>query len=364
MVHLAHVPMVMYVSFPSNPRFVEQTMRGPIGKFLSYHGNAVIQTFVYVANFLTAYKFLVFSEKYKMNFSLMPKLIIDRIIRMHPMHLTTVGIMATIFVHLNDGPLWYKYVGSEATKCRELWWHHLFFVHNSCYWADCVPQSWCLPQLGTRSTWQELTVKHNPGMVPRTFSISQGRTLYLLCSIIMLWIISRGLDPEYVLKRLLAASLLLLFAIVYLFELRPQLLTSNPENILSLFAEDASHVHLYMSAWGNMPTAILGLLIASIYYRLQKEKIDLTENKVRSRDEHPVLARLAGAQPAVFQLVADTRYGQRFADVIAVGVISYLLALPLALLIEYPAVQLYKAAVESSSGKETEKDTSVKSKRS
>ncbi|GBP67877.1 hypothetical protein EVAR_86704_1 [Eumeta japonica] len=51
------------------------------------------------------------------------------------------------------------------------------------------------------------------------------------------------------------------------------------------------------------------------------------------------------------------------ADTAAVSVISYLLALPLALLIEYPAVQLYKAAVESGSGKETEKDTSVKNKR-
>ncbi|GBP98316.1 hypothetical protein EVAR_62639_1 [Eumeta japonica] len=53
---------------------------------------------------------------------------------------------------------------------------------------------------------------------------------------------------------------------------------------------------------------------------------------------------------------------QMLADAAAVTVISYLLALPLALLIEYPAVQLYKAVVDISSRKETENHTSVKSK--
>ncbi|GBP61127.1 hypothetical protein EVAR_46778_1 [Eumeta japonica] len=49
-------------------------------------------------------------------------------------------------------------------------------------------------------------------------------------------------------------------------------------------------------------------------------------------------------------------------DAAAVSVISYLLALPLALLIEYPAVQLYKAIVESGSEENTVKRTSAKSK--
>ncbi|GBP61128.1 hypothetical protein EVAR_46779_1 [Eumeta japonica] len=117
--------------------------------------------------------------------------------------------------------------------------------------------------------------------------------------------------------------------------------------ILSLYAEDTSQVYLYASAWGNLPAAIAGLLLAATYYRLQREEIDPTKNRifvamyqlsllllllwslmaiiftniesrlavalyataekfgfaailsVTSRDEHPVLARLAGDQPAV-----------------------------------------------------------------
>ncbi|GBP92570.1 hypothetical protein EVAR_70944_1 [Eumeta japonica] len=53
----------------------------PIGIFFTRNTNIVIQTFVFVANFLTAYKMLIFSEKYKMKLSLMPKLIVDRIAR-------------------------------------------------------------------------------------------------------------------------------------------------------------------------------------------------------------------------------------------------------------------------------------------
>ncbi|GBP92576.1 hypothetical protein EVAR_70950_1 [Eumeta japonica] len=254
----------------------------------------------------------------------------------------------------------------------------------------------------------------------------------------MLWILSRGLDPEYVLKRLLAASLLLLFAIVYLFELRPQLLTVNPENLLTLFAEDKSHVYLYMSAWGNLPTAVLGLLLASTYRRLQRENTDLTQNKIfvdihrvsllllllwismpfffTNIESHLAVALYATAEKSVFAAVLSvtslgcfykvegpatsvlcwpgwrvlsrlslsslmihvavigqitfsrihnsTSHTQMLADTAAVSVISYLLALPLTLLIEYPAARLYKAVVDTSSKEETENHTSVKSKQS
>ncbi|GBP92568.1 hypothetical protein EVAR_70942_1 [Eumeta japonica] len=122
--------------------------------------------------------------------------------RIQPVHLTTIGIMATICIHSNDSPLWYKHIGMKAERCREMWWHHLLFLNNFNYWTDCMFQAWHL---------------------------AMDFQVYLMCSITMLWILGRGLDPEYVLKRLLVASLILLFAIAYLFELQPQLLTINPD---------------------------------------------------------------------------------------------------------------------------------------
>ncbi|GBP61155.1 hypothetical protein EVAR_46807_1 [Eumeta japonica] len=258
----------------------------------------------------------------------------------------------------------------KADRCREMWWHHLFFVNNFGFWSDCMPQAWHL---------------------------AMDFQVYILCSVIMLWILSRGLDPEYVLKRLLAASLLLLFTIVYLFELSPQLLTVNPENILTLFAEDTSHVYLYMSAWGNLPAAVLGLLLASTYYRLQREKTDLTQNKnlkkaFRLRESNyniiinfvgpatsilcwpgwRVLSRLSltslmthvlvNAQITYSRIHNSVSQTQMLADAAAVSVISYLLALPLALLIEYPAVQLYKAVIVTGLEEETKNHTSAKGK--
>ncbi|GBP61135.1 hypothetical protein EVAR_46786_1 [Eumeta japonica] len=165
----AHVMIVICLSLPTNPRIIEEVDSEM--KTATSAGRTAVQ--------------------------LRPELI-----RIHPVHLTTIGILATIFVHLNDGPLWYKQIGMRAERCREMWWHHVLFLNNFHYWADCMPQAWHL---------------------------AMDFQVYLISSIIMVWILGRGLDPEYILRRLLVASLIMLFAIAYLFELQPQLLTINPE---------------------------------------------------------------------------------------------------------------------------------------
>ncbi|GBP61121.1 hypothetical protein EVAR_46772_1 [Eumeta japonica] len=201
-----------------------------------------------------------------------------------PVHLTTIGILATIFVHLNDGPLWYKQVGMRAERCREMWWHHAFVPEqfwqldrlyasslllpralsaatesrnsvtkikpntpHSAYdvvrpsvrltsftttsilfhlWKGRVPQLLCL----SLSLLGGLTMPEWKGRVPlycshceRITHLAMDFQVYIMCSVIMLWILSRGLDPEYVLKRLFAALLLLVFG-VYLSELPPAII--------------------------------------------------------------------------------------------------------------------------------------------
>ncbi|GBP61161.1 hypothetical protein EVAR_46814_1 [Eumeta japonica] len=348
------------------------------------------------------------------------------IMNIHPVHLTTIGIMATIFIHLNDGPLWYKHIGMRMDRyCK--WWTGKEKRYREHPMA-------AIEQTGLHCLVCYAQWRSDPSIVDRR--------------------VLEGLDPEYILRRLLLGSLILLFAIAYLFELEPQLLTIKPENILTFFAEDTSQVYLYASAWGNLPAAIAGLLLAATYYRLQREEIDPTKNRIFVAMYHlsPPLSFLwslmpfffsnlesrlavslyataeksvfaavlsvtslgcfykvegpmttilcwpgwAGAQPAVSEHAVGAPAGQhpdhfiqnsqfhvtnangltpfylflisfpdlQLADTAAVSVIGYLLALPLALLIEYPAARLYEAVVESRSEENTEKRTSAKSKRS
>ncbi|GBP63361.1 hypothetical protein EVAR_56472_1 [Eumeta japonica] len=216
--------------------------RRPELVFMS-NGTVIVQSFIMVTNFLVGYRLLLSSEKYKMSFSRLPKIILDRVLRIYPMQLTAIGIAATVAVHLSDGPLWYKYATMEAEYCRDTWWQHVLFIHNF-YAPKCMPQSWYM---------------------------ATDVQLYIISSTIMLWILSRGLDPEYVLKRLLGVSLFGVFVVAYAFELDPALKINRPE-------------FLYQSFWGNLPSAIIGLLFASIYYRLENEKVDLSKNKGKRSD--------------------------------------------------------------------------------
>ncbi|XP_047996863.1 nose resistant to fluoxetine protein 6-like isoform X2 [Leguminivora glycinivorella] len=393
LVHFAHTLICIVAGFIPNPRFVEMIGNRP--EFvIFYNGTVVIQTFIVMTSFLRTIKTFWLADKGKLSYSTILEAVVDRYIRISPSFMTAVGLSATLVPYLSDGPLWKKHVDGEAEICRNTFWRQFFLVQNL-YPPSCHPQAWYL---------------------------AVDFQVYILTTVITVYLVRRKDKILKILTRLLITSLAVLFIIVYFLELKPSLQIMKPENLLNTFKFEKSFHLLYQSLWGNLPSAIIGVLTACIYMHVKSSKIDLKSNKLfvyafklsipvafayaflglfltftmsshltvsayatidkptyavimavfilgcvfkvddicRSVIEWPgwvVLSRLSLSALLMHVMVNRVLVANRLyplnasianvmADGISVSVLTFLLSLPLCLMVEYPFIQLYKKATE------------------
>ncbi|KAL0867942.1 hypothetical protein ABMA27_008615 [Loxostege sticticalis] len=125
----AHVGVVLAQSWQQEPRFIEKFLGGTLGYMIGSM-TTVTQTFILVSNFLTTYNLLLLSHKVKLSLLMIPSLFIRRIVRMLPLYLFVIGFSATWWAQMGDGPIWPLMVGAESEICRDKFWPHVFFLQN------------------------------------------------------------------------------------------------------------------------------------------------------------------------------------------------------------------------------------------
>ncbi|CAH0696662.1 unnamed protein product [Spodoptera exigua] len=141
----AHANVIHYMFHIKNPEYLEGLTQRVDGVYLS-DGTSLIQAFVMMTCFLTGYNLLIYSQKQELGLHMLPLCIIKRLIRITPVHLLIVGFGATWWMNTRDGPLVSTTIGLESEACTTKFWSHVFLVNNIVD-SDkyCVVPTWFLP---------------------------------------------------------------------------------------------------------------------------------------------------------------------------------------------------------------------------
>ncbi|KAJ8712634.1 hypothetical protein PYW08_007938 [Mythimna loreyi] len=125
-----------------NPRWIEQISRHPV-LMIFLNGTSVVQIFVLLSNFLLGYNLLLYSKSNIISYRLLPYITLKRIARIFPVYMVVTGYAATWWARSSTGPLWAPAVGAESDVCRRKFWSHMFFVHNLLNPEEiCLVQTW------------------------------------------------------------------------------------------------------------------------------------------------------------------------------------------------------------------------------
>ncbi|CAK1590078.1 unnamed protein product [Parnassius mnemosyne] len=144
LVMLAHTLIAYNMSYLQNPQFLEQASQHPLSMLL-HNGSVIVQTFILLSSFLLAYNQLIDSEKDPKKLSLreLPRIFFNRIARITPLNVFMVGLTATWWRHMSDGPLWIPFIEKECAQCRDKWWAQFLYINNFIEPdKKCLIQTW------------------------------------------------------------------------------------------------------------------------------------------------------------------------------------------------------------------------------
>ncbi|XP_045539299.1 O-acyltransferase like protein [Papilio machaon] len=137
---IGHAIEITHKVHLANPIFLETAQKNPMSIFFK-NGSSIVQVFVVVSNFLFAYMLLAYSQKNKVSISMLPLSILYRIVRISPVYLLMVGFKSSWWRLAGDGPLWSDLVIPESDVCRKKFWLHAFYLQNL-----IEPEKWCMLQ--------------------------------------------------------------------------------------------------------------------------------------------------------------------------------------------------------------------------
>ncbi|CAB3245513.1 unnamed protein product [Arctia plantaginis] len=143
---IEHVTWILTHTYLSNTRMYEQ-IRHDVDAVLLANSTLVVQIFFTMSSFLLAHKLL---QQRRRGDSVPPistftETMVNRIIRVSPSYFVVVWFAASWWERLGRGPLWEPLVHSEAAICRQKWWTHLLYLNNVLYAEDkCLIQTWYL----------------------------------------------------------------------------------------------------------------------------------------------------------------------------------------------------------------------------
>ncbi|KPJ10819.1 hypothetical protein RR48_01133 [Papilio machaon] len=99
---------VPHVITMKNLKLIEESYKD-IFLYIFLNGNIIVQTYFVTSGMLLVYKLQCYSERYKIDFHLIPKLIWTRWLRLVPPHAFVTLFAASWLRHTKSGPLWEKY---------------------------------------------------------------------------------------------------------------------------------------------------------------------------------------------------------------------------------------------------------------
>ena len=104
-----------------------------------------VDSFFFLSGLLVAYIFMRNMERTGGKFNVV-MYYVHRYIRLTPVLAMVIGFVATLYVHLGDGPFWGQTAeNGMPLTCSKYWWKNLLYINNV-YESDeqCVGQTWYL----------------------------------------------------------------------------------------------------------------------------------------------------------------------------------------------------------------------------
>ncbi|XP_041971568.1 O-acyltransferase like protein-like isoform X2 [Aricia agestis] len=142
LVIIVHAFITSHHMFISNPDYIEKLEYQP-SMIFAKNGAPIVQTFVVLSTFFMAYSIL--SKNKDLSYGSLPKNTLRRMARILPVHLVVVGFAATWWRYTGDGPLWPNLVLQESDVCRRKFLWHALFLHNLVDNDNhCLVQTWFL----------------------------------------------------------------------------------------------------------------------------------------------------------------------------------------------------------------------------
>ncbi|XP_075981544.1 nose resistant to fluoxetine protein 6-like [Anticarsia gemmatalis] len=243
LVILAHC-LVCSLILIDNPEFIEETyQQWPYHIILN--GNLIMQTFLILSAFLLVYLSLIDQEKRPVSWSLLPKYVLFRWLRLTPVYVVMLALTATWLGHISSGPLWNQFVEREMLDCRQHWWQHILYINTFFNDSECFVQSWYL------ATDMQLYIL--------------AVVVYLACRTTRSRVI--------VLTSLMAAGVIIPAVVVYIKDLDGVFL-NTPEVILGLFFRDPNFINTYSKSYTNIFGYMLGMALGYLVYHWQQQGVN------------------------------------------------------------------------------------------
>ncbi|KAL0867940.1 hypothetical protein ABMA27_008613 [Loxostege sticticalis] len=138
-----HAAIANFKLYTYNPQFLEERLGTSIGAFLC-NSVILVQVFVIISTFLSTYNLILYSQKNALSYKIVPLCIIKRLTRITPLYLLVMGYAMTWW-NVGDSPLWSAVIGDESKVCRDKFWYHMFYVSNIVEPnRTCMMQTWFL----------------------------------------------------------------------------------------------------------------------------------------------------------------------------------------------------------------------------
>ncbi|XP_017960684.1 nose resistant to fluoxetine protein 6 isoform X1 [Drosophila navojoa] len=143
---LGHTLMIFMTLQLQNPEFFELYLYR-FETSLFQNGNAVIQIFFVMSAFLL---YVNFTEREWINGSssvltcigVYFRVFFNRYFRLLPSLVLLILFNGSLLTRLGDGPFWRHLTEAERTFCRETWWKNVFFINNYMLQESCAQQTW------------------------------------------------------------------------------------------------------------------------------------------------------------------------------------------------------------------------------
>ncbi|CAG9564326.1 unnamed protein product [Danaus chrysippus] len=104
-----------------------------------------IQAFISISGFLSAYYLLIYTEKHSFTWKKCIISVLHRYIRLTPVSMFTLWFTISWLPRLGSGPQWSWLVEQEAQYCTERGWYHALYIHNYLTLGKlCMGHTWYL----------------------------------------------------------------------------------------------------------------------------------------------------------------------------------------------------------------------------
>ncbi|XP_049877442.1 nose resistant to fluoxetine protein 6-like [Pectinophora gossypiella] len=140
----SHVMFICLYSYVDNPQYIEK-MYDQFGWQAVLNSPLWLQAFFSLSGFLTAYAVLITTDDNPITLIKCFNSILNRYVRITPLAGFALWFTIAWFPLLGSGPQWTWLVAREAEDCSERWWYHLLYVHNHLPLGKlCMGHTWYL----------------------------------------------------------------------------------------------------------------------------------------------------------------------------------------------------------------------------